>query len=166
LNSQIDILNRINSMPNTGSTSIELSRAPLREAVGEYYTWPNVDGRFHKVPMGFKWPSDTVFNLWNLWFCGDFNQKIGPYKYIESIDLPNISCKKRRSDVNKVINKLLDIAIEGKIISCRRGITMTNCTSIFDYSFPLLVHELYGRNHVRPECLNIYTVANRMSKSL
>jgi hypothetical protein len=72
-----------------------LTAPPFNQVVqGIPHLWPNGDGRFHRVPFGFKWPSYNTTTVWNLWHFGDASRGIGPYKDISrEHDLTSTLCK-------------------------------------------------------------------------
>jgi hypothetical protein len=44
-------------------------------------------GRFHPVPQDFVFPTDSITNLWNLWWNGKPVSGIGPYRKLETYDI-------------------------------------------------------------------------------
>lgn len=55
---------------------------------GDIHHWPGVDDKIHIVPLGFTWPSYNATTMWNLWFLGDANKRICPFRSISpKIDL-------------------------------------------------------------------------------
>lgn len=146
--------------------AIETPPAFSGEYMGEYHMWRGVDCQFHKVYLGFEWPSDSAFTLWELWWRGDPNRKVCPYRCIDSnSDLPSTKCKTRRTKSRKVMLKLIEIAISENIIERSADITYANSTNVFDCAYPLLIKQLYGDDVVmRAAEVNIYTLANRLYK--
>ena len=133
---------------------------------GEYHLWPGIDSRFHSVYAGFMWPSDTAFTMWELWWRGDPNKKVCPYRHIDSrYDLTTRKCQTRRTKTLKVINLIIEIAIDKDLISCMTDINCDNSTEIFDSSYSYLITQLYvgyEAHVVRASDLNICTLANRV----
>jgi hypothetical protein len=66
---------------------------------GQFQTWM-VYGQLRRVPEDFNFdttlPTQTLFQLYCL---GDQNTRIGPYRKLESTDLPDLRQKKRLSDM-------------------------------------------------------------------
>jgi hypothetical protein len=66
---------------------------------GQFQTWM-VNGQLRRVPEDFNFdttlPTQTMFQLYCL---GDQNTHIGPYRKLESTDLPDLRQKKRLSDM-------------------------------------------------------------------
>jgi hypothetical protein len=133
---------------------------------GMYHLWPGIDNQFHNVYAGFKWPSETAFVMWELWWRGDPNKKVCPYRHIDSRnDLTSTKCRTRRTKTLKVINVISDIAINKALISSMTGINSDNSTEIFDTCYSYLITQLYvgAEGHVvRASDLNICTLANRV----
>ena len=46
-------------------------------------------GRFHPVPQDFKFPSDHMSNIWNLWWDGKPNERIAPHRKLQTYDFDN-----------------------------------------------------------------------------
>ena len=133
---------------------------------GTIHIWPNSDGRLHRVPFGFKWPSYNTSTIWNLWHFGDGSRGIGPYKVISRAhDLTTTLCKTNYSRTRMVINALVAFAIRDRIITKASDINRNNSQNIFDHVMPLLIEDLYPELHERPIDLNINTLGNRMQKN-
>jgi len=132
---------------------------------GTIHHWPNGDGRFHRVPFGFKWPSYNTSTIWNLWHFGDASRGIGPYKLISRAhDLTTTLCKTNHSRTRVVINALVSFAIRDQMITTASDINQNNSQHIFDHVMPLLIEDLYPELHERPIDLNINTLSNRKQK--
>jgi hypothetical protein len=133
---------------------------------GTIHLWPNSDGRLHRVPFGFKWPSYNTSTIWNLWHFGDGSRGIGPYKVISRAhDLTTTLCKTNYSRTRMVINALVAFAIRDRMITTASDINRNNSQHVFDHVMPLLIEELYPELHERPIDLNINTLGNRMQKN-
>ena len=136
-----------------------------RIVTGGIHSWPGSQV-IHTVPFGFLWPSYTANTMWNLWFLGDANRRIQPFKLINpKFDLTTLLCKSNRGRTKRILKKLIELAIAGNMISNERDITEMNMQSIYDYSYPLLLQTLYPTVPTRPEDININTSANRMPKN-
>jgi hypothetical protein len=132
---------------------------------GTIHHWPHGDGRFHRVPFGFKWPSYNTSTIWNLWHFGDASRGIGPYKLISRAhDLTTTLCKTNHSRTRVVINALISFAIRDQMITTASDINQNNSQHIFDHVMPLLIEDLYPELHERPIDLNINTLSNRKQK--
>ena len=44
-------------------------------------------GKFHPVPQDFKFPSDNMSNIWNLWWDGRPIDRIAPYRKLQPYDI-------------------------------------------------------------------------------
>jgi len=176
LNGQNAMNERLKSLESTPSTPNATSTTVIPPVIacsdffdiyrGEYHLWSGIDSHFHKVYAGFKWPSDTAFAMWELWWRGDPNKRVCPYRHIDSKnDLTNRKCQTRRTKTLKVITVLLEIAINKTLISSMRDINCDNSTEIFDTCYTYLISQLYVGDEslvVRASDLNIYTLANRL----
>jgi len=77
-------------------------------------------GRFHHVPEGFEFPKVTAFHLWNLWFNGNRQQRIAPYRKLEPYDLTDRKNKHLLSRGKMVMKKII----------ARTGLTETNIATL------------------------------------
>jgi len=127
------------------------------------FLWPG-SSKFHNVPHGFRFPSDSVGAIWDLWFEGNQRFQIGPYMHISpQIDLVRQSCRVNFARAKRVVEKILSIAEDKKIIGAKSMVNRTNHHEVFDAVFPSLVSLVY-QDAVprRPSDLNMNTVSNRM----
>jgi hypothetical protein len=173
---QQDLSNAMKDMVVNNSGGVSASNAAdstpvlvpsfLGEYSGEYHTWPGIDSQFHKVYAGFVWPSDCAFTMWELWWRGDRNKRVCPYRHIDSNkDLIAKSCKTKRTKTLKVVNTLVSIAIDEQIVTCVSDIQYENSTAVFDKAYPKLIEYLYSDDVVmRSSETNILTLANRLYK--
>ncbi len=87
------------------------AEAPAQE--GRFQTWM-VDGQLRRVPENFNFdttlPTQIMFQLYCL---GDRNSHIGPYRNIESTDLPDQRQKKRLSDMCALLRPV-ETALNGR----------------------------------------------------
>lgn len=136
------------------------------EYTGEYHKWPGIDYNYHKVYVGFVWPSDCAFTMWELWWRGDRHKRVCPYRHIDPThDLTRRICQSKRTKTLKVVNRLVSIAIEEQFITRKRDITYSNSSAVFDLSYPLLIKQLYSHEVImRSSETNICTLANRLYK--
>jgi len=147
------------------SDATDQQTQPSQVATGTFHMWPDSES-IHSVPFGFEWPSHTTNTMWNLWFLGDRSKRIWPFKnIIPRFDLRGKLSKSNRCRTKRVMKKMISIAIAGELISCEQDVKPINMQSIYDYSYPLLVQSLYGGEMpMRPQDININTLANRMPK--
>ena len=47
------------------------------------------NGRFHPVSQDFKFPSDNMSSIWNLWWYGKANERIAPYRKFQTFNIDN-----------------------------------------------------------------------------
>ena len=132
---------------------------------GDIHVWPG-SSQIHTVPHGFMWPSYPANTMWNLWFLGDASKRMCPFKNIKpAFDLPKTLCKSNRCRTKRIMKRLVDIAISGKLIDHERDITPGNMQSVYEYAYPILLRSLYNESPTRPEDININTLANRIPKT-
>lgn len=167
LEKQERALERIESgghMDRVSSNQLVNFQSITSNIIGEPHQWPD-DNRMHKVPYGFLFPSFSVGTMWNLWFYGNENAKICPYKYISpSVDLVSDHCKSNFSRCKRVMARLVKIAIDGEKIVKQRNINASNGQEVYEYSYPILLDQLYSRCPNRVSAININTIGNRLSK--
>jgi hypothetical protein len=149
----------------TGDRTTTSQQPQPFSTTGQVHFWPG-SSTIHTVPHLFEWPSYSASNMWNLCFLGNANKRIWPYKLISpKVDLPKALCRSNCSRTKRIMNKLIEIATSGRIISNERDITPLNMQSVFDYSYPILLQILYGGSPPpRPQDININTLANRMPR--
>jgi hypothetical protein len=130
---------------------------------GNVHYWPG-DGRMHRVPKGFKFPSYSVGTMFNLWFFGNQSIAVSAYMFIvPAVDLSK-SCGVNHSRCRQVMRKLVEISIKGKIIKSISEIKTSNAQQVFDYAYPKLLEEVYTDIPTRQGSININTIANRLYK--
>ena len=128
------------------------------------HTWPN--GTLHLVPYDFEWPSHTVNTMWNLWFIGQPLKRVGPFRRIKPCDMKTHKMKVYRARTAKVIDFLVQIAIDNGKINNVSDVTETNRDSIFEFAYPQLIEKIYGnRIPGRITDINTNTLANKLMKS-
>jgi hypothetical protein len=161
LNTQKDILNKIS--PPVVSDVVDVPLTVSDEVyAGEFHLWSDND-RSRRVPYNFSWPTQPAFVMWDLWFFGDKEERICPYRWISGRDdLRSIGCRSYRSRTGKIMQQLVDIAISEELIEGAADITIQNGSDIFDIAYPLLIDMLYGeKTPTRPEDIIITTLYNR-----
>ena len=103
--------------------------------------------------------------MWNLWLFGDNERNIGPFKFINRrYDLTTDLCKQNFTRTKKVIERLINYAVEARKIVSDSDITKINTQSLFDYCMPILIREVYVDGHERPTDININTLGNKLQK--
>ncbi len=86
-------------IPPHVSIQRDLVNAEAPAPDGQFQRWM-VNGQLRRVPQNFNF--DTALStqtLFQLYCLGDRNTHIGPYRMLESTDLPDLSQKKRLSDM-------------------------------------------------------------------
>jgi hypothetical protein len=148
---------------NNNTMTGEVVQLPVHHT-GDVHRWDGDGGIIHTVPFGFVWPSHDTSTMWNLWFFGNGNSRIGSYKFISpKVDLTTQVCRNNRSRTAKVVKKLLDLALAGgKITRLVNCITVENSLAVFDYSYQKLIDELYEIKPARMYEININTIANKI----
>ena len=132
---------------------------------GEFHLWSDND-RSRRVPKDFVWPTLTAFVMWDLWFFGDQEARICPYRMISGRDdLRRNQCRSYRSRTRKVIDALVQIAIDNDLIGGDEDVSLLNGSSIFDFTYPILICSLYESAPTRPEDIVITTLYNRLTRT-
>ena len=152
--------------PSANANTLEVPGAASDHIyAGEFHLWSDND-RSRRVPKAFVWPTMTTFVMWDLWFFGDKEARICPYRRISGRDdLTNNQCRSYKSRTGKVICALVDIAVEMGVIEGEDSITLLNGTSVFDFAFPILIETLYAPDiPTRPEDIVVTTLYNRMKR--
>lgn len=97
---------------------------------------------------------------------GDKTRGIGPFKFItRNIDLTVNKCLVNLDRCKKVMERLVSIGALGGMqipLNCSNEVEYQGA---FDYAFPLLIREVYGRVPDRAHDININTIANKMCKA-
>ena len=150
----------------TAASDVTANNSMNRNAQAQVHMWPGGDGRLHRVPFGFKWPSYNTSTIWTLWHFGDLHRSIGPYKFISrEHDLTLALCKVNYSRAKSIMKALTNLAIRDGRVRSAADINQQNHQEIYDYVMPLLMQELYIEPHERPIDLNINTLYNRMQRN-
>jgi hypothetical protein len=100
--------------------------------------------------------------MWNLWFFGDANGKVCPLKNVTCGMLQIKVCRTNCSRASLVINMMLKILIEDKLIESVHDVTTNNSAVLFDHAYLKLIVKLYGPNKLRKTDININTIAKRI----
>jgi hypothetical protein len=100
---------------NTNATS-------LNENNFSVWTW---GGLMHMVPEGFRLPiGGKVKMFWDLWYYGDADSKIQPYKFLKGmIDLTHKPDRTLLSKISYVMKSLRKLAITKELLTLTTNIT-------------------------------------------
>ena len=162
---QSQLIHTITNGSNNNNAT-DTSNPQTAICTGSLYYWTGIDDKMHTVPFNFKFPSYTCNTMWNLWFFGNLNENIVPYKSISPAhDLMKQQCKINYCRTKTIMECLVQLAIDGNIIEKQKDITLTNSSSVYDFAYPQLLLSLYGSAPKRPADININTLANRKYKN-
>lgn len=166
--SQVEALqNSVSAQPAAGSSTMMTNDVTQQDTIQigrRPHLWPG-DERLHRVPHNFRWPSDTAFAIWELWFFGNNSLGIGPYRLIENCDLPRKVCRTNKNKCAKLMSILFDIAKESSDeVTRKEHINKENSAELFDISYRSILQELYGSYPLRASEINVYTIANKWYK--
>eukprot|EP00009_Paramoeba_aestuarina_P017775 CAMPEP_0201540720 /NCGR_PEP_ID=MMETSP0161_2-20130828/71093_1 /ASSEMBLY_ACC=CAM_ASM_000251 /TAXON_ID=180227 /ORGANISM="Neoparamoeba aestuarina, Strain SoJaBio B1-5/56/2" /LENGTH=368 /DNA_ID=CAMNT_0047948207 /DNA_START=3089 /DNA_END=4195 /DNA_ORIENTATION=+ len=75
----------------------------------EAFLWG--DGKFHRLPESFVFPHLTVFQCWNMWWCGNRGKKVPPFSLLDAVDVPKRE-RKRFSDVRCIMREVMAVVKE------------------------------------------------------
>ena len=144
------------------------SRSAGRTLTGFLHDWPG-DEKLHKVPFGFKWPhGKNTRTLWDLWFFGNANDRIQPFRLIEpKFELVTKLCHVDHTRTKGVMGKMIHILITDGKIQRDRDINEVNSQVMFEYSFSKIIHLAYdsnGTNDNRPGDLVLGTIYERLRR--
>ena len=65
------------------------------------------DERFHRLPEDFQFPDLNVQQGWLLWFEGNREKGMPPFRLLTTIDVPKV-CRKRYGELKCMIQILMD----------------------------------------------------------
>ncbi|RHY15487.1 hypothetical protein DYB30_008036 [Aphanomyces astaci] len=139
------------------------------------FTWAN--GKRRAVPEGWEFPRTSSQVLWKLWFRGDHEEGIGPFRHLTPHDFgPEDTVSERRLvSARHVMDALIGIADTYMFVES--GVSSLHLMSeddvmvVFDRAFDVLMYNNpdgnvagYGSNQIQPdyaqECL--YTTVARV----
>jgi hypothetical protein len=144
LNTMIDkIMQEIKSNNKNNTTNTNNTSDSSNNNDSNFITW-SWGGRFHMVPEGFTLPNNNIRDIFNLWYYGNINLKIQPYRFLRSTDLINHAQSVLLTRINKVMNELesiaKDIAADGIRISDITDRERVNV--LFEQSFHVLMERI------------------------
>jgi hypothetical protein len=159
-----DIMKALQSLKSSETTQTQMSTAHREELTysAEAHLWSK-DNHFHLVPDNFRFPSYNVSTMWELWFFGDTQKKICPFKFI-SRDLTTSLCRTNFCRCKKVINVMIKFAIDREKIRSIKDVSRSNGQEIYEYAYEKLLQEIYDTPPPRPASININTIAKRVTK--
>ncbi len=80
---------------------------PPIQAPSPEYSLFNWGGKFHRVPEDFDFPQCNAPLAFQLWFLGNPNNKIPPYRMLEPSDMSTLKKRKRLSDWTYLMKALV-----------------------------------------------------------
>jgi len=83
------------------------SVAPTTTTLPEFYPFLWSDDHFHRLPEDFEFPDLNVLQGWLLWFEGNREKGLPPFRLLSTIDVPKV-CRKRYGELKCMIRILLD----------------------------------------------------------
>ena len=95
----------------------EASRRPSYKVVGSDSILHCWGGRFRRVPTDFVFPKCHVSRIWSLWWLGNKERNIPPYRFLQPSDMPNKNLRKRLSDVKFLMTSIEDLAREKGLLN-------------------------------------------------
>jgi hypothetical protein len=121
------------------------SQIDQRNSTTKFKTW-HWKGKFHMVPEGFRLPQGPPKQLWDLWWKGNNNDKIQPYRFLCKGDLACSGDVVNLTRIRKVIEKLISISIQQGNIESKGELAKMSYAEldhIFDAAFAALMGKLY-----------------------
>ena len=162
-----ELRQRVAAVPAQEEKESEEEKVDL---VHQVFHW---GGAMRCVPMNFNFPSTTTKAMWTLWYHGNRNLRIGPYRqlaYGHQNDLQSRNERMLLSKTKSVMEALEHICYRTNRIRERRAHDIMNLSQsdslrLFDDAFRELLRELYGdKPPSRPLDIICATIANRISK--
>jgi len=137
---------RISSQLNTSRSSSSSLNAAVDPSVDpRFITW-TWGGQFHMVPEGWKLPTATLKEYWNLWHYGNVGSKIRPLRYLKQIDLVNKAQVVSLSKVRKFVEAIETKGVELKLLEAAgknvKELSQEESSAFFDVSYPALMEQL------------------------
>ncbi|KAJ8579002.1 hypothetical protein ON010_g202 [Phytophthora cinnamomi] len=143
-------------------------------APGEYQTdwraWSWEDGKIcHAVSEGWGFAARAnVKTVWNLWFFGDKDTQIRPYRLLNKQHDIMPAHRMRHSRVSKVMAHMEQLAAEVNVLPS--GITSISALhipmadTVFDVVFAAMLSKLFATRPKRAEELSCDTIYNRLCR--
>ena len=130
---------------NVEQISTQEEQSTSQEKPG-FYTW---GGHHHLFPEGFRFPKGNIKMLWDLWWGGEPQRHILPYRKIKGFDLSRTD-RVNWSKCTCIMNALVS-----------KGIEMNEIGAVEDISslLPRQRDALFSKVFI-PFCMNIFAVAN------
>jgi hypothetical protein len=89
----------------------------MRSTGGEYdgslHLWG--DGMMHRLPEGFRFPSVSVSQCWRIWWEGNKEEKMSPWRYFSPHDIPKVE-KGRWSDIKCLMKEMVKVLVQGEVM--------------------------------------------------
>ena len=138
-----------------GGASGQQSQTPDATASNNAMTTIELDGRlwtvfiwgskFRPVPSGFRLERMNVKAFWDLWFFGDVDKRIRPYKYIHKDDLIFAGDKTKLSKGRMVITTIFKSAVRLNAVNPDRNVSvlpLAEANHVFSVGFNDIISHL------------------------
>ena len=93
------------------------------------YLWAS-DGKFHRLPEDYLFPSLTVLQTWLMWWEGNVEQKIPPFSYLSVHDVPPLQ-RRTFSNIKCMMVEIMKPLIPMKNDDFRKSST-TSLITLFE----------------------------------
>ncbi|KUF82947.1 hypothetical protein AM587_10002300 [Phytophthora nicotianae] len=172
-NLRVDLAAEIHRAIGTIQVPQGIATQPPREVLtSAWQRWEWGDGKLaHAVPKGWEFPAHTrVKQLWNLWFFGNKDSGIRPYKLLSKQHDIKRSHQMRHSRARKVMEYIVQLtkppgALPGEVTDIS-SLQLAAADKVFGVVFHTLLSQLYCNMPKRPEELTYGTIYNRLCKHL
>ncbi|KAJ8506927.1 hypothetical protein ON010_g19037 [Phytophthora cinnamomi] len=136
----------------------------------DWRSWSWNDGQLaHVAPKGWEFPARmSVKQMWNLWFFGNKDTGIRPYRLINKQHDIKVSDKMRHSRVRKVMEHVVHLVNEAGIlpagVNSISGMSVSAADDVFGIAYANMLSQLYKTKPKRPEDITCGTIYNRLCK--
>ncbi|ETP10191.1 hypothetical protein F441_14113, partial [Phytophthora nicotianae CJ01A1] len=149
-NLRVDLAAEIHRAIGTIQVPQGIATQPPREVLtSAWQRWEWGDGKLaHAVPKGWKFPAHTsVKQLWNLWFFGNKDSGIRPYKLLSKQHDIKRSHQMRHSRTRKVMEYIVQLtkppgALPGEVTDIS-SLQLAAADKVFGVVFHTLLSQLY-----------------------
>ncbi|CAK4104018.1 unnamed protein product [Aphanomyces euteiches] len=104
-----------------------------------HFRWP--DDTIRRAPPGWHFPMTTSRAMWESWFQGCAEPRMGPFRLLKQRDLSTSSCRVQMSQARGVMKKLVDLAVSRGIASSGAELEEMprfKCMAVFDQVYAIL----------------------------
>jgi hypothetical protein len=101
-----DMMKRLLQTDRQNRGDGEEQQVPRQEENSSVFLWK--DGMMHRVPEDFRFPSLSVSQCWLVWWEGNKEEKMSPWKFFVPHDIPKVELK-RWSDIKCMMKEMIKV---------------------------------------------------------